>query len=72
MTIPRFPKSVSIREVGPRDGLQNESKFIPTDEKIQWINHLSNSGLNYIEVTSFVNPDLDSCTFGCRVCCKTY
>lgn len=56
MTTPRFPKSVSIREVGPRDGLQNESKFIPTDEKIQWINHLSNSGLNYIEVTSFVNP----------------
>lgn len=56
MTTPRFPKSVSIREVGPRDGLQNESKFIPTDEKIQWIDHLSNSGLNYIEVTSFVNP----------------
>lgn len=56
MTTPRFPKSVSIREVGPRDGLQNESKFISTDEKIQWIDHLSNSGLNYIEVTSFVNP----------------
>lgn len=56
MTTPRFPKSVSIREVGPRDGLQNESEFIPTDEKIQWIDHLSNSGLNYIEVTSFVNP----------------
>lgn len=56
MTTPRFPKSVSIREVGPRDGLQNESKFIPTDEKIQWIDHLSYSGLNYIEVTSFVNP----------------
>ncbi|MEK3952300.1 hydroxymethylglutaryl-CoA lyase [Psychrobacillus sp. FSL K6-1464] len=56
MTTTRFPKSVSIREVGPRDGLQNESKFIPTDEKIQWIDHLSNSGLNYIEVTSFVNP----------------
>lgn len=56
MTTPRFPKSVSIREVGPRDGLQNESKFIQTDEKIQWIDHLSNSGLNYIEVTSFVNP----------------
>lgn len=56
MTPPRFPKSVSIREVGPRDGLQNESKFIPTDEKVQWIDHLSNSGLNYIEVTSFVNP----------------
>jgi len=56
MTTQSFPKSVSIREVGPRDGLQNEAKFIPTDDKIQWINHLSNTGLNYIEVTSFVNP----------------
>jgi len=56
MTTQSFPKSVCIREVGPRDGLQNEAKFIQTDDKIQWIDHLSNSGLNYIEVTSFVNP----------------
>lgn len=51
-----FPKKVHIREVGPRDGLQNESNFIHTEDKIEWINLLSASGLNYIEVTSFVNP----------------
>ncbi len=51
-----FPKKVHIREVGPRDGLQNESNFIQTEDKIEWINLLSASGLNYIEVTSFVNP----------------
>ncbi|MER2169524.1 hydroxymethylglutaryl-CoA lyase [Paenisporosarcina quisquiliarum] len=56
MVVPSFPEKVYIREVGPRDGLQNESKFIQTDDKIQWIDHLSNTGLNYIEVTSFVNP----------------
>lgn len=50
------PKKVHIREVGPRDGLQNESNFIQTEDKIEWINQLSESGLNYIEVTSFVNP----------------
>ena len=52
----RWPKSVIIKEVGPRDGLQNENEFISTDDKIAWINQLSNSGLQYIEVTSFVNP----------------
>ncbi len=51
-----LPKKVFIREVGPRDGLQNESKFIATQDKIDWINQLSLTGLNYIEVTSFVNP----------------
>ena len=56
MTVRRFPASVHIREVGPRDGLQNESTFVPTEDKIEWINQLSSSGLNYIEVTSFVNP----------------
>jgi hydroxymethylglutaryl-CoA lyase len=56
MVVPSFPEKVYIREVGPRDGLQNESKFIQTDDKIQWLDHLSNTGLNYIEVTSFVNP----------------
>ncbi len=32
-----LPKAVEIREVGPRDGLQNEKIFIPTDLKVQWI-----------------------------------
>lgn len=51
-----WPKSVIINEVGPRDGLQNEKKLISTNDKIYWINQLSNSGLKYIEVSSFVNP----------------
>ncbi|MGM8216261.1 hydroxymethylglutaryl-CoA lyase [Bacillaceae bacterium W0354] len=51
-----LPKKVTIKEVGPRDGLQNESAFLPTESKIEWINQLSNSGLSYIEITSFVHP----------------
>lgn len=52
-----WPKSVIIKEVGPRDGLQNEKLFISTEDKISWINHLSITGLSYIEVTSFVHPN---------------
>lgn len=52
----KIPKQVVIKEVGPRDGLQNEKEVISTEDKINWINMLSNSGLNYIEITSFVNP----------------
>ena len=51
-----LPKSVIIKEVGPRDGLQNEKQFIKTEDKIEWINMLSETGLSYIEITSFVNP----------------
>lgn len=51
-----FPKTVTIKEVGPRDGLQNEKQFIQTEDKIGWINLLSETGLSYIEITSFVNP----------------
>lgn len=51
-----FPKSVKMVEVGPRDGLQNESQTIPTPIKIEFINRLSESGLPVIEVTSFVSP----------------
>lgn len=51
-----LPSSVTIKEVGPRDGLQNEKQFIQTEDKIQWINMLSETGLSYIEITSFVNP----------------
>lgn len=52
----RYPERVTIKEVGPRDGLQNETAFIKTADKIAWINELSHSGLNYIEITSFVHP----------------
>ncbi|MEH6942827.1 hydroxymethylglutaryl-CoA lyase [Bacillus sp. JJ722] len=47
-------KNIVIKEVGPRDGLQNEKEIISTGQKIQWIDLLSNTGLNYIEITSFV------------------
>ncbi len=52
----QLPADVTIYEVGPRDGLQNESRLIPTDSKVQLINALSTTGLRAIEVTSFVNP----------------
>lgn len=52
----QLPKKVKIVEVGPRDGLQNESKIIPTSIKIDFINRLSETGLSVIEATSFVSP----------------
>jgi hydroxymethylglutaryl-CoA lyase len=48
--------SVEIVEVGPRDGLQNEARFIPTSDKITLINLLSQAGFRRIEATSFVSP----------------
>ena len=52
----KWPEHVTIKEVGPRDGLQNEKEFIATADKIDWINKLAKTGLTYIEITSFVNP----------------
>ena len=51
-----LPKSVTIVEVGPRDGLQNEAEFVPTEQKIKLIELLSETGLERIEITSFVHP----------------
>ena len=53
---PSYPKRVTIYEVGPRDGLQNEKLNVPTEAKVAYINMLSESGLRFIEATSFVNP----------------
>lgn len=52
------PSTVHIREVGPRDGFQNEPEHIPTADKVRLINELGHSGLERIEVASFVRPDL--------------
>ena len=52
----RLPRRATIYEVGPRDGLQNESRTIPTTDKIAFIDALSETGLQAIEITSFVNP----------------
>ncbi len=49
---------VTIREVGPRDGFQNEPEVVPTDQKVRLIEMLAASGLKRIEVTSFVRPDV--------------
>ncbi len=49
-------KSVKIVEVGPRDGLQNEKSIVSTKDKIIYIEKLIESGLENIELTSFVNP----------------
>lgn len=52
----QLPARVSIREVGPRDGLQNEDIVLSTAQKITLINALNNTGLDLIEVGSFVHP----------------
>jgi hydroxymethylglutaryl-CoA lyase len=51
-----LPKLVTIVEVGPRDGLQNEGNFVPTEQKVKLIELLSETGLKRIEITSFVHP----------------
>ena len=47
---------IRIVEVGPRDGLQNEPNFVPTEAKISFVNALSETGARDIEVTAFVSP----------------
>ena len=51
-----LPEKVTIYEVGPRDGLQNEARQVPTADKLRFINALVASGIRNIEITSFVSP----------------
>lgn len=51
-----IPQNIRIKEVGPRDGLQNEQVMLSAGDKIAWIDMLSETGLSYIEITSFVHP----------------
>src|SRR6266550_2675670 len=53
-----LPRAVSIREVGPRDGFQNEPETIPTERKIELIDALARTGLQRLEVTSFVRAEV--------------
>ena len=53
-----LPDSVRIREVGPRDGFQNEPEVIPTDAKVELVEALASTGLSRLEVTSFVRADV--------------
>ena len=50
-----LPKHVKVVEVGPRDGLQNEPKKVPTSDKVRLIESLAKTGLRHIEITSFVS-----------------
>src|SRR5437773_5082492 len=52
----KLPDRVTICEVGPRDGFQIEPEFIPTEQKVEVVDLLAASGLESIEVTSFVHP----------------
>ncbi len=51
-----LPRSVTVVEMGARDGLQNEPVIVSTADKIRYIDLLSQTGLRWIEATSFVNP----------------
>jgi hydroxymethylglutaryl-CoA lyase len=52
------PERVSVREVGPRDGFQNEPEVISTDDKVRLVECLGRTGLRRLEVTSFVRADV--------------
>lgn len=49
-------KNIKIHEVGLRDGLQNESKIVPTEKKIEWIDKIIKSNVDIIQLGSFVHP----------------
>jgi hydroxymethylglutaryl-CoA lyase len=52
----KLPEKVTIYEVGPRDGLQNEARQVPTADKLKFIDALVGAGIRDIEITSFVSP----------------
>ncbi len=53
-----MPEYVRIREVGPRDGFQNEPEVIATDDKVRLVELLARTGVRRLEVTSFVRADV--------------
>ena len=53
-----LPAAVRIREVGPRDGFQNEPEVLPTATKVRLIELLAATGVKRLELTSFVRPDV--------------
>ena len=52
----RLPQRVTVHEVGPRDGLQNEQRTVPVEVKVAFVEQLVAAGLPVVEVTSFVSP----------------
>src|SRR5436190_6420674 len=55
-TVNDLPKRVHIQEEGPREGFQFEKGHIPTQRKIELVDRLSQTGLDHIQIVSFVNP----------------
>ena len=53
-----LPARADVREVGPRDGFQNEPETVPTADKVALIDRLARTGVKRIEVTSFVRADV--------------
>ncbi|MBR7741986.1 hydroxymethylglutaryl-CoA lyase [Phycicoccus sp. BSK3Z-2] len=53
---PTLPSRVTVYEVGPRDGLQNESTVVPAEVKAEFVRRLAAAGLGTVETTSFVDP----------------
>jgi hydroxymethylglutaryl-CoA lyase len=56
--VTHLPQAVRIREVGPRDGFQNEPEVIATDDKVRLVDALARTGVTRLEVTSFVRADV--------------
>ena len=54
--VAKLPANAAIVEVGPRDGFQMDTTFIPTYLKVEVINRIARAGVRKIEATSFVNP----------------
>ncbi len=54
--VPGLPERVTVYEVGPRDGLQNESAIVPVEAKAEFVRRLVAAGLPIVEATSFVHP----------------
>jgi hydroxymethylglutaryl-CoA lyase len=53
---PAYPKRLKLFEMGPRDGLQSEARFVPTEAKVEFIQRLLSAGSAWVEATSFVSP----------------
>ncbi|MDX6714033.1 MAG: hydroxymethylglutaryl-CoA lyase [Baekduia sp.] len=58
MSVAGLPERVRVREVGPRDGLQNEPEVVATGDKVRLVNLLARTGVPRLEVTSFVRADV--------------
>ena len=61
-----LPEKVTIYEVGPRDGLQNESGFVPTEDKAEFVRRLLAAGLPVVEATSLRAPEVGAAARGRR------